>query len=443
MIPVLKHVETRLNPSKNGEVAWVWIFLPALFCYLSILQQFINSKPSTGSIEVFDASFEKILYPSARKMEIISSGHIWTEGPAWMEDADNSINYLLYSDTRQNRIFRWEEGKGLFTVGRTLYMDKSGCKNDPEYCEKMFEPGSNGILRLAGSRSAVASSLGESAGKMSSSSVAAASLDLLVCQHGERAISFIRDNGTRTFIATHYKDRRFNSPNDLVWSPEGHLYFTDPPYGLFNLDKEIVNQELAFSGVYMIKAADVNEAIRTGVPTKNIKLLDKRLSRPNGIAFSPDFSKLYVSNSDPTNAFWKVYTMGDDGSVTAASTFFNATDMLVDLQQKQEQRIKQRQQHEAKDKKNSVSDGIKDKDMDHMEVYGVPDGMKVDINGNLIASGPGGVLVISPTGKLIGRFRLDRPVSNVQFGGDGRLYFTASDQIIRVWINTKPVRTYV
>jgi gluconolactonase len=74
------------------------------------------------------------------------------------------------------------------------------------------------------------------------------------------------------------------------------------------------------------------------------------------------------------------------------------------------------------------------------ENYGAPDGMKVDIHGNLFASGPGGVLVLSPEGKLLGRFRLDRPVSNVAFGADGRLYITAQDLIVRVWIKTKPNR---
>lgn len=155
----------------------------------------------------------------------------------------------------------------------------------------------------------------------------------------------------------------------------------------------------------MIKADDIKESIRTGIPTTELKLLHKDMRRPNGLAFSPDFSKLYVSNSDPTNAIWNVFDVTDSGNLANGRLLFNATDMLVSGNE-----------------------------------TGLPDGFRVDLDGNLFASGPGGILVISPEGEILGRFRLDRSVSNVAFGGDGRLYATASDLLVRMWVKAKPVR---
>ena len=110
----------------------------------------------------------------------------------------------------------------------------------------MYEPGSNGLLRLA-----------TSPGATKAASSLPTSIDLLVCQHGERSISFIRENGTRSYLATHdKKGRRLNSPNDLIWSPDGNLYFTDPPYGLYNSNKddELVEQERQNSLLEYFKA---------------------------------------------------------------------------------------------------------------------------------------------------------------------------------------------
>lgn len=383
----------KLNPSNNPEISWCYLFFPALIGYFYFLAQFLNEKPVIGQVEIYDVSFEQLIYPKYVNIEVISNGSKWSEGPLWIEDEQSSLNYLLYSDTILNRIFRWEEGKGFFTVGKTLLFEHSGCKSNQSHCDDTYEPGPNGLLRLL---------------PMHSPPHSAPSIDLLVCQHGERAISLFRENGTRTFVATHFHGRRFNSPNDLVWSPEGHLYFTDPPYGLFNKSKILQKneKEIPFSGIYMIKADDIKEAVRTGIPTAETKLLSKDLKRPNGLAFSPDFSKLYVSNAEQKNPIWKVFDVTDNGNLANGKTFFDASDMFTSGN----------------------------------ETFGVPDGFKVDINGNLFASGPGGVIVLSPEGQLIGRYRLDRPVSNVAFGSDGRLYFTASDLVTRAWVKTRPAR---
>ena len=388
----------KLNPNKNPQVSWFYAFFPALICYIVILTNFINSKPSTGSIEIIQPSFKKLVYPKI-EMEIIATGSIWTEGPLWIEDESTSLGYLLYSDTQLNKIFRWDEGKGFFTVGKTLHSSKSGCKIDKAYCDTMHEPGSNGLLRMNVALMPLS---------------AQKHIDLLACQHGERAISLIKENGVRILIATHYQGKRFHSPNDLIWSPEGNLYFTDPIYGLLGKNGEDIGKELTFNGVYMIRKDDIRESILTGNATNNVILLDNEMSMPNGLAFSPDFSKLYVSNSDPINAYWKIFDVSPNTGALSNGRLFYDANPLIEIE--------------------------KQKYGNSRTNYGNPDGLRVDINGNIFASGPGGVLVFSPKAEIIGKFNLDKPCSNVAFGGDGRLYFTVSDTVVRVYIKTKPVR---
>jgi gluconolactonase len=260
---------------------------------------------------------------------------------------------FLYSDTKLNKIFKWNEGEG-----RTLYTDKSGCNINKEYCDMMSEPGSNGLL------------------KINSALIPTAEpkiINLLVCQHGERAISLIRENGSRTLMATHYKGRRFNSPNDLIWSPEGNLYSTDPGYGLTAKNGSQIGREMKFNGVYMIRK----------VATENVILLDSNMSMPNGLAFAPDYSILYVSNSDSKDKYWKVSDVSPNtGALSNGCIFFDANEL-----------------YEIEKEKVIIK-----------ENYGYPDDLKVNINGNIFASGPGGVLVFSPPAELdlINLFRMWR-----------------------------------
>lgn len=383
------NLEEKLSPRKNHEIIWFYLFLPCFFLYMVFLSQYLNEKPPIGSIEVYSDSFAKFVSPSAR-MEVIASGLGWAEGPLWMQD--DNLPHLVFSDTALNRIYKWEEGKGMFTIGKTIYLDNSGCRNASDRCADLLEPGSNGLLRRN-----------------------AESFDLIAAVHGDREIALIRENGTRSHVATHYKGKRLNSPNDLVLSPEGHLYFTDPTYGLQLRDRSIANQELQHSGVYMIKADFLRLALEAGEPTAYVRLVEAKLRAPNGLAFSPDFAKLYISNSELNNTFINVYDVADDGSLRKGRVFFNGTDLW------------QRDCEKAQSQQCSDLDAP-------------IDGIKVDIHGNVFASGPGGVLVISPQGELLGRLRFDRPVSNLAFGGDGRLYITAKDIVARLWVKTKPVR---
>ena len=392
------NLEEKLSPRRNADIIWFYIFLPSVIAYFVVLTGFINAKPIIGSIETIDPAFISLIYPG-KEMEVIATDLGWAEGPLWVQDDAASLSYLMFSDTITNRIYKWEEGKGMFTVGKTIYVENSGCKYDQEYCDKMYEPGSNALWK----RDTI-------------------SLDLLVCQHGERAVALLRDNGTRSAIATHFNGSKLNSPNDLVVSPEGHMYFTDPPYGLYNKNHDITGKEVNHNGLYMIRSEYIHIATESGQPTDQVWLMDGTLNRPNGLAFSPDFSKLYVSNSDVMNPIWKVYDVSDTGILKNGRIFYDASHIY------QEECV------------TSIDSDTSTSKKPLCETYGAPDGMKVDINGNLFATGPGGVLVLSPEGRLLGRFHLNRPVSNLAFGADGRLYMTAKDIVTRVWIKTKPNR---
>ncbi len=214
---------------------------------------------------------------------------------------------------------------------------------------------------------------------------------LCLCEHGDRRVTRIEKNGKKTTLADRYEGKRFNSPNDLVFDKEGNLYFTDPPYGLEkNWDDPA--RELDFCGVYFLS--------KDG----KLKLLTKEMSRPNGITLSPDGKTLYVANSDPIRAYWKAFVVKAPGEITTPGRiFFDATKWV----------------------------GKKGK-------AGLPDGMKVDKDGNLWATGPGGVLVFSPEGKLLGAINTGVPTANCAFGDDGStLYVTANHWLTRIRTTTK------
>lgn len=205
---------------------------------------------------------------------------------------------------------------------------------------------------------------------------------LVLCQHGDRRVARL-ENGKFKTIAEYYQFHRFNSPNDLVYKSNGDLYFTDPPYGLKGQDQN-PTMDLPYSGVYRVD------------PKGQVCLLEKDLKRPNGIAFSPKEEVLYVANSDPEKPVIMAYSVKKDGTLSKGWVFFDASEL--------------------------AKSGKK----------GLPDGMKVDVNGNLFATGPGGVLVISPEGKLLGTIAPGMPAANCAFGDHGTLYITANKCLLRV-----------
>jgi gluconolactonase len=211
---------------------------------------------------------------------------------------------------------------------------------------------------------------------------------LVLCQHGDRQVARLEKDGRLTILVRYYNYRRFNSPNDLVYKSNGDLYFTDPPYGLPKLNDDPA-KELLVNGVYRLR--------KDG----QVDLLISNLTFPNGIAFSPDEKILYVAVSDPKFAVIMAYDVATDGRVGEGRILFDATPMV------------------SKRK-------------------GLPDGLKVDRAGNLFATGPGGVLVITPEGRHLGTIDTGEPTANCAWGGDGSvLYITANDKLCRIQTSTK------
>lgn len=216
--------------------------------------------------------------------------------------------------------------------------------------------------------------------------------ELVACEHGDRRVSAmpLTSGGKRT-LADNFQGKRFNSPNDIVQHSSGAYYFTDPPYGLPNKQDD-ASRELDF-GVYRI-ATD-----------GKVTLVANDLVRPNGLAFSPDEKILYVAQSYIDRAIYMAYAVKPDGTLEKGKVLFDATPIL--------------------------NEG---------PFTGLPDGMKIDKKGNLFATGPGGVLIISPEGKLLGRIETGLGTANCAWGDDGStLYITAKNYLCRVRTLTKGI----
>ncbi|MDC6364769.1 MULTISPECIES: SMP-30/gluconolactonase/LRE family protein [Flavobacteriaceae] len=214
--------------------------------------------------------------------------------------------------------------------------------------------------------------------------------ELVACEHGDRRVTIMPMDGTggKFTLADNWEGKRFNSPNDVVQASNGTYYFTDPPYGMPGRENSAI-REIDAHGVYMI-ASD-----------GSVEMVVSNLTRPNGITLSPDGKKLYVAQSDPNAAFIMEYSVQANGSLDEGKLFFDATPL--------------------------AKSGLK----------GLPDGIKVDRNGTIFSTGPGGVLVISKTGKLLGRIETGVPTANCNWGEDGSvLYITADMYLARIQTKT-------
>jgi gluconolactonase len=216
---------------------------------------------------------------------------------------------------------------------------------------------------------------------------------VIACEHGNRRVSRTEKDGTVTTLADRYQGKRLNSPNDVVCRRNGDIYFTDPNSVARRNPPDPNNDfktELGFNGVYRLTAAG------------KVELMTKDLPYPNGLAFSPNEKKLYIANSLP-DKFWMVYDVQADGTLANGKMFLDLSKEPAD---------------------------------------GVPDGMKVDRAGNLYATGPGGVLVISPQGKRLGAIQLPEIPANCAWGdADGKsLYMTARTSLYRVKLKVPGVQ---
>ena len=295
------------------------------------------------AITRLNSGIDSLIAPNAT-IDKVASGFVFTEGPMWREGR------LWFSDLAGNKMY------AVSPAGKVdVLIDQSGGLTTPP-------PGS-----FSGSNAMVTDKDGS----------------VLMLQHGGRRIVRLDDKRRMTPFLERFEGKRFNSPNDLVFAPDGALWFTDPPFGLTAGDKD-PSKELPFNGVFRYKDGRLTAPIRD-------------LAKPNGIGFSADGLTLYVSNSGP-RMFVAKYDVAADGSVSHAAPLIEYSDTTQP---------------------------------------GVPDGLKLDSVGNLWTSGPGGFRIITPDGKVLGQIKLPEVAANLAWADSGRTaYITASTSIYRLKVAT-------
>ncbi len=328
------------------------------FVVLTSIASFIACKSNNeetklktaGHIEIYDVEMLKIIDSNA-VIEILADGFTWSEGPLWLP----SENKLIFTDVPENTIYSWDEHNG-----KQIYLKPSGYTiTNP----RGGKEGANGLAL-------------DSKG------------NLILCQHGNRAIARMiaplnAPKDSFEYLAINYHGKKFNSPNDLHITKDGEIFFTDPPYGLPNQDKDSI-KELTFNGVYRLKTDGT------------VILLDSTLNRPNGITFSADEKVMYISNSDLDKSFWKKYILDIENNIIETSTFADVTHLV----------------NKAK---------------------GLPDGMKIGKNGYIYASGPGGILIFNQDSRHIGTINTGQSTANCALDIDEKyLYITAHTFLMRV-----------
>lgn len=344
----------------NGPISYspenfIWIKSATLDFYKSPK---VAISETAAQITRDDAALDEIVSPDA-KIEKLAGGFLFTEGPIWIPRSADSDGYLLFSDPNNNVIYRWTQDGQL-----SIFMTKSGYRGFDigEY----GQPGSNGLTLDKEGR-------------------------LTINQHGNRCVARMEKNGQFTVLADSYEGKRLNSPNDLVYKSDGALYFTDPPFGLPKFFDD-ARKELPYSGVFRVSPGG-----------KNIQLLTKELSGPNGLAFSPDEKYFYVDNWDDKKKIVMRYEVDADGTLSNGKVFFDMTSA-------------------------SGKDAL--------------DGLKIDERGNLYVSGPGGLWIISPEGKHLGTIAGPEHPHNFAWGDDDgkTLYLCAKTGLYRIRLNIPGIR---
>ena len=321
-----------------------------VFVFLSVLttkcQEFI------GEIERLDSDMG-LFVSKESKIEVLASGFSWAEGPVWVP----KLNGVLFTDVPKNKAYLWTERQGL-----SVFLDPSGMTNHAPHSSS---EGANGLVL-------------DSNGA------------LVLCQHGDRRVARLKDDWqldppSYETVIDHFEGKWLNSPNDIVFSKNGDLFFTDPPYGLDQQDDDIL-KELDFNGIFKWSK------------NEGIVLLNKTLSRPNGIAFSRDEKTVYIGNSDRENLIIAAFDY-IDGAFKNKRVFFNSKNIL-------------------------------------RKGPGSFDGLKVHSSGTIFATGPGGVLVISSEGKHLGTIRPGKATANCAFdAAEDYLYLTSTDVLARIKLN--------
>lgn len=341
-------------------------FKIALFCGLIVAGCNAESAPvqeetvsylevRTDAVESIDAAgLEEIIDVNA-ELQVLADGFEWTEGPVWVPESEK----LLFSDIPKNTIYAWSDEDGL-----EVFLRPAGYNLDNPSGKEL---GTNGLMLDADG-------------------------NLIMSNHGLRAITRLdQHNFTQTVLADKYSGNRLNSPNDLDIRNNGDIYFTDPSYGLEGVNNS-PHKVLDYNGVYRL------------TPAGELTLLSKEFTNPNGIAFSPDESVLYVAQSDGEAPILRAFDVNDNGSLANSRLFFDA--------------------------KSLMQPGVK----------GVPDGMVVSQDGHVFATGPGGVMILSPTGDHLGTIKTGEATANATFGDDGStLYITADMYLMRIRTKVKGI----
>lgn len=282
------------------------------------------------AIKLVDQAVAQLIDPQS-KLERLASGFLFTEGPLWHPQGQ----YLLFSDMPGDVMRQWSEADGVREVRRPSNM-------------------SNGLTFDNQRR-------------------------LIACEHASRQVSRTEPDGRLTVLASHYQGKPLNSPNDVVVKSDGHIYFTDPNFGLkefFGIPRE---QDQPHQGVYCI------------APDGALTLLVDDFAEPNGLCFSPDESLLYINDTERMHI--RVFDVRDDGGLANGRVFFT-----------------------------EAGEG------------GAPDGMKLDLHGNMYCTGPGGIWIISREGRHLGVIEVPEIAANLNWGGSdwSVLYITASTSIYRI-----------
>ncbi|MDR6376317.1 SMP-30/gluconolactonase/LRE family protein [Paraburkholderia caledonica] len=292
--------------------------------------------------EVHDPRFRLLLQPNA-SMDKLTGECLWAEGPVYFPATD----LLIWSDIPNNRMLRWAPGMG---VG--VYRAPSNY--------------SNGNTRDREGR-------------------------LVSCEHGERRVTRTEHDGSITVIASHFQGKRLNSPNDVIVDSEGAIWFTDPDYGIISdYEGYRSDSEIGRCNVYRVSPGDTQ-----------VRLVSDDFVKPNGLAFSPDESKLYIADSaashdDNAPRHIRVFDVASNGALRNGRVF-------VEMQS------------------------------------GVPDGMRVDEHGNVWTSAEDGVHCYAPDGALLGKILIPEVVANLTFGGPrrNRLFITATSSVYALHVGVR------
>ena len=299
---------------------------PSLLFSILLLLTFVGCSSESGNdTESQSDSLSSVLL-EGEEPEIVTGPHEFTEGPYWHPDG-----YLLFSDIPSNRVYRWSETEGL-----DVYLEPSG--------------NSNGIeADIDGS--------------------------ILLAQHAGR-VSRLNSDGDLEVVADSYEGQRLNSPNDIAVHSNGTIYFTDPPFGVSDEERE-----LDFSGVYRVS------------PSGGLSVVYDEFNYPNGIVFSPDESYLYVSDSGTGNIMR--FNVDENGVIDSPEQFANIGEMGSGM--------------------------------------GAADGMATDMDGNLYTTGPQGLIIFDEDGNQLHLVEFDEQITNVGWGGEelNDLYITGSDHVFR------------